>query len=167
MINGVSFLSGLPDVLDQSLNVIFCGTGAGKRSGELRQYYAGRGNLFWKTLSDIGLTPFELKPSDFQEVKNYGIGLTDMTKAKPGPDADRTKTDYNPEEFKEVVMTCRPKCVAFNGIAAAKLAFGKDVKYGRNCLYGIPAFVLPSTSAMARSYWDIKYWEELADFIKN
>ncbi|WP_424358652.1 mismatch-specific DNA-glycosylase [Methanocella sp. MCL-LM] len=160
-------MSGLPDVLDNNLNVIFCGTGAGKRSGEIGQYYAGKGNLFWQTLYDIKLTPRKLDPSEFEEIKNYGVGLTDMTKVKPGPDSGRKKQDYDRERFEQVIIELKPKCIAFNGKKAAELAFENKVAYGKTTLHGIPAFILPSTSAMARSYWDINYWKELADFLKK
>jgi len=48
--NGVAFatLPGmLPDVLAANLDVVFCGTAAGKRSAEVGMYYAGPGNRFW------------------------------------------------------------------------------------------------------------------------
>jgi TDG/mug DNA glycosylase family protein len=47
----------LADLLATDLRVVFVGTAAGRRSAALGHYYAGRGNRFWRTLFDIGLTP--------------------------------------------------------------------------------------------------------------
>jgi TDG/mug DNA glycosylase family protein len=44
----------LEDLLAPGLSIVFCGTGAGRRSAELKAYYAGRGNRFWPTLFESG-----------------------------------------------------------------------------------------------------------------
>jgi double-stranded uracil-DNA glycosylase len=55
----------LPDVLRQGLRLVICGTAAGKRSAAKKQYYAGRGNQFWKVLYNVGLTGGQiLAPAD-------------------------------------------------------------------------------------------------------
>src|SRR2546427_10087333 len=46
----------LPDLLAPSLRVVFVGTAAGRESAA-KCYYAGRGNRFWRTLHEVGLTP--------------------------------------------------------------------------------------------------------------
>jgi hypothetical protein len=54
---------------------------AGKRSAAKRQYYAGRGNQFWKVLYDVCLTGGQiLTPVDFGRLLEFGIGLTDLAK---------------------------------------------------------------------------------------
>jgi len=58
----------LPDVLEPGLRVVFCGTAAGVVSAAKRVYYAGRGNSFWPTLHEIGLTPRQFEPMEFREV---------------------------------------------------------------------------------------------------
>jgi double-stranded uracil-DNA glycosylase len=61
--------------------------------------------------------------------------------------------------------------VAFNGKKSAGVFFGRNVNYGGpeidKRIREIPIFVLPSTSAAARKFWDESYWRELADFIKR
>ena len=50
-------MSVLPDVLVPGLAVVFCGSAVGAASARRRAYYAGPGNAFWRTLSEVGLTP--------------------------------------------------------------------------------------------------------------
>ena len=47
----------LEDLLAKDLALVVCGSAAGRRSAELKQYYAGPGNKFWRTLARTGLTP--------------------------------------------------------------------------------------------------------------
>lgn len=79
--------SALEDLLARHLDLVVCGTGAGRRAVALRQYYAGRGNRVWRTLAEVGLTPRELSPSDYRELLNFGMGLTDLVKHHAGSDA--------------------------------------------------------------------------------
>jgi G:T/U-mismatch repair DNA glycosylase len=66
----------LPDLLAPNLRVIFVGTAAGKRSAEFGHYYAGRGNRFWRTLHEVGLTPRLFEPGEFRALLALGIGHT-------------------------------------------------------------------------------------------
>ena len=70
----------LPDLLDYNLDVVFCGTGAGTESARRQHYYAGSGNKFWPTLYTVGLTRRRLRPSDYEMLLDFRIGLTDLVK---------------------------------------------------------------------------------------
>jgi len=76
----------LPDLLAPNLRVVFVGTAAGRHSAEVGAYYAGRGNRFWPTLREIGLTPRLFEPREFRDLLALGIGLTDMSKLRAGMD---------------------------------------------------------------------------------
>lgn len=152
----------LPDLLDLNLRVIFVGTAAGKRSAELGHYYAGRGNRFWRTLHEVGLTPRLFKPREFRNLLPLGIGLTDMSKLGAGMDHEVAKHEFDPEQFKANVRRYRPRAIAFTSKKAASIWLGKGatraIPHGRQLER--PAefpevFVLPSPSGAARSYWDI------------
>jgi TDG/mug DNA glycosylase family protein len=54
----------LDDLLKHGLKLVVCGTAAGARSAELKQYYAGPGDKFWRTLFELGLTPRQLAPGE-------------------------------------------------------------------------------------------------------
>ena len=151
------------------MKVVFCGTAAGNRSAELRQYYAGRGNQFWSILHNVGLTPRELDPNEFPKLADYGIGLTDLAQQTSGMDKQHKDSNYDVEGFRDRMKRYAPRAVAFNGKKAAKQYFGRNwVGYGRQAdtIGDTVIFVLPSTSGNARKYWDESYWYELADFVK-
>ena len=74
----------LKDVLAPDLALVVCGSAAGRRSAQLGQYYAGRGNKFWTTLAETGLTPRRLAPHEFPLLPSFGIGLTDVVKGQAG-----------------------------------------------------------------------------------
>lgn len=157
----------LPDVLEENLKVVFCGTAAGTRSAQIGAYYAGRGNKFWPVLYRVGLTPYQLEPTQFQDVIQFGIGLTDLAQNTSGMDKVLKNTDFAAEAFRERIRRYAPKVVAFNGKKGASVFFGKGVRqYGLQTeMIGATAiFILPSTSGAANRFWDEAIWQKLADY---
>jgi TDG/mug DNA glycosylase family protein len=144
--------------------VVFCGTALGTVAARKRAYYAGPGNAFYRTLWEIGLTPRRLEPAEYEELLDYGIGLTDICKTKSGSDQEVGRGGFDVERLVALLEENRPAWIAFNGKNSASGAFGHPVDYGlqEERLGGVRAFVLPSTSGAARRYWDIAYWRELA-----
>lgn len=158
----------LPDVLRPGLDVVFVGMAAGRRSAERREYYAGRGNKFWRVIHEVGFTPRQLAPDEFQLVLDYNIGLTDLNKTEAG--MDREVSGHDPEGLRSKIWSYQPRVVAFNGKAAAAAFLGKrtqELGYGRqNCRMGsTEVWVLPSTSGAAGRWWDVSHWKDLARFL--
>ena len=153
----------LPDVLRPGLRVIFCGTAAGAKSAQMGAYYAGPGNQFWPILHRIGLTPRQLRPSEYTELSNYGIGLTDVCKTQAGADNALGKDDFDTARLIALLEQHQPGVLAFNGKKAAQIVLGRGITYGAQPkrIAGARVFVLPSTSGAARRYWDIRHWQEL------
>ena len=160
----------LPDVLKPGLKIVFCGTAAGRKSAELGFYYAGNGNKFWKTLFETGLTPRLLMPSEFSELINWGIGLTDMVKDKSGMDNSLMRSDFKNNGLVEKINKYNPRYLCFNGKKAAKEFYGYDyVEYGlqEKSVNDTRIFIAPSTSGAANGFWDVNHWIKLANLIKN
>ena len=157
----------LPDVLQGGLRVVFCGTAVGARSAEVRAYYAGPGNSFWATLHRIGLTPRQLRPPEYAQLPQYGIGLTDLSKVSAGSDLQVGTGSFDIHRLEAKLDQYRPGWIAFNGKAAAKGALGQAVDYGEQPerLGPTRVFVLPSTSGAARGFWDVRHWRQLAETI--
>jgi TDG/mug DNA glycosylase family protein len=162
----------LPDVLQGDLKVVICGTAAGKRSGQLGEYYAGKNNKFWGTLHAIDLTPRLLQPREFSLLPQYGIGLTDVSKTYSGADKGLRSAHFDPAALRRWIADNNLRALAFNGKKAAgvfyklndttRLAYGQPPeKIGTTTV-----FVLPSTSGAAGGFWDIHYWQQLAAFLK-
>lgn len=154
----------LPDVLKPELGVVFCGTAAGTASARAGAYYAGPGNAFWKTLHETGLTPVRLEPDEFQKLPEFGIGLTDICKVRHGSDQEVGTTEFDVSRLEAEIATAEPARLAFNGKNAARGALERQVAYGiqPERIGGAEIWVLPSTSAAARKYWNIDPWHDLA-----
>jgi double-stranded uracil-DNA glycosylase len=161
----------LEDVLVPGLHVVFVGTAVGTTSAIRRAYYAGPGNKFWPTLAAVGLTPYQLKPTEFRDLPKWGVGLTDIAKLTSGPDANLVTTDFDVPGFMLRIRAVQPQIVAFNGKSAAKTFMGMartSIDYGpRPLVDGFPEIhVLPSTSGAASGYWSLAPWQELASRIR-
>ena len=157
----------LEDLLAPGLKIVFCGTGAGRRSAELKAYYAGRGNRFWPTLFATGLTPEQVAPERFRELLRFGIGLTDIAKEHVGPDAELDASAADARGLEARIATFAPRYVAFTSKRAASLFFGCGtgaIAYGRQeRRIGLTElWVLPSPSGAARGSWSIDWWRALS-----
>jgi TDG/mug DNA glycosylase family protein len=156
--------SVLPDTLRAGLRVVFCGTAAGTASARAGAYYAGPGNAFWATLHAIGLTPVQLKPTEFERLPEYGIGLTDICKALHGSDEEVGTVEFDVAGLQARIAEVEPVRLAFNGKNAARGALERDVSHGvqDEQIGGAEVWVLPSTSGRARRFWKIEPWRKLA-----
>ncbi len=121
----------LPDVLVPNLDIVFCGTAAGKQSAQRQAYYAHPGNKFWRTLFEIGLTPVQLAPEQYKEVIKFSLGMTDLIKDSFGADTDLSYSDGYREQLRAKLRKYRPSIVAFTSKTAAEKFLGHKVEYGR------------------------------------
>lgn len=155
----------LPDLITPNLRIVFAGTAVGSASAQARAYYAGPGNAFWPTLHVVGLTPRRLAPSEYRTLLEFGIGLTDISKAASGSDQEVGWDRFDVPRFLELVEANGPRIVAFNGKRSAGVVLDRPIGYGRQRgdLSGATVWVLPSTSAAARRYWDVSVWQRLAN----
>jgi TDG/mug DNA glycosylase family protein len=154
----------LADLLQPGLRAVFCGTQAGAQSARRGAYYAGRGNRFWPTLHNAGLTPVRLAPEQYARLLDYGIGLTDMAKKTSGADS-LLRPDHVDQKFLEKIVRYAPRFLAFNGKRAASLALkvsGPMLSYGRQdrMIGRTEVYILPSSSGAASGFWDARHWHE-------
>jgi TDG/mug DNA glycosylase family protein len=156
----------LPDVLANDLDIVFCGSAAGRVSAARGAYYAGPGNRFWPSLARVGLTPHTLAPGEFRSLPAYGLGLTDLCQSASGPDSALPAEADDPEALIGKIRQYRPRWLAFVGKRPAKRVLGRPrVGTGAQPERLFPAtaiFVLPSPSGAARGHWDLAPWQELA-----
>lgn len=155
----------VPDVLGEGLALVLCGTAPSRASKEAAAYYAHPGNIFWKTLFEVGLTKRLLAPHHYPQILEFGIGLTDLNKTEWGADAELSPSAFDVSAFVAKMETCRPGLIAFDSKFAAMKFFGRrNIRYGLQdeTLAGMPLFVVPSTSGRARMYFDIGPWHDLA-----
>ena len=162
----------LPDLLEENLEIVFCGTAAGDKSAERQAYYAGRGNMFYMILALCGFTPRVLHPDEYTKLLLYGIGLTDLAKFTHGMDNKLVMTDYDIASFENKIQKYSPKVVCFNGKEAAKvfLQLNKtsQINFGLQdtTINNTKVYVAPSTSFSARKYWDEEHWHNIKLHLK-
>ena len=158
----------LPDVLRPGLRIVFCGTGAGRRSAEVGAYYAMPGNRFWPTLHAVGLTPRQLEPREFptgcrlphradrrrqgacRRRQRTGGGRGRRQGARNAyRQRSRPRFSPSPARRRQASSSRRP---------TGRIAYGlQESGIGSTRL-----FVLPSPSGLATSYWSIEPWREAA-----
>lgn len=159
----------LPDVLVPGLAAVFCGNAAGKVSAQRAAYYAGPGNYFWPVLHEVGLTPVLLAPEEFRRLPEFGLGLTDACKGRFGSDAEVGTAGHDAARVEQSIARVAPRHLAFVGKQAAKTVLGGAVDYGLQPepFAGATAWVLPSPSGLARRFWSVEPWRELATAVEN
>jgi TDG/mug DNA glycosylase family protein len=160
----------VPDLLREELALVLCGTAPSRVSKEAQAYYAHPGNIFWKTLFDVGLTPRLVSPKDYPALLEWNIGLTDLNKTEWGADSELSHAAFDVIAFSEKMRRYKPRVIAFDSKFAASKFFGrKTISYGLQpeTLFDSALFVVPSTSGRARNYFEIKHWWALADLVRG
>ena len=162
----------LPDVLADNLYAVFCGSAASSHSAQTGHYYSVPGNRFWEILETAKVTPRRLDPREYGVLSSYGIGLTDMAKALSGSNAEISSTADDPAGLTEKLIRFKPKSLAFVGKRAAKVwsryhLGTPEIKYGpQSAKFGeVAIYVLPSTSGLAKRFWDPLPWMEFGKFV--
>lgn len=159
----------LPDILENGLRLVFCGSAAGAASSRAGAYYAGPGNKFWPILHKTGLTPHLVAPQKFRDLPDFGIGLTDLAKHAAGSDSSLPLGADDPPGLLDKIHRYQPGFLAFNGKRSGAV-FLKHLTGVRNVDYGLQdqkigateIYVLPSTSGAANGFWDEAPWFALA-----
>jgi TDG/mug DNA glycosylase family protein len=159
----------LPDVLEPGLSLVFCGTAAGTRSAREHAYYAHPGNMFWRTVFAVGLTPRLLAPAEFSLMPAFGLGLTDLSKFHYGNDNELPVDAFDVAALRMKVDTFAPRVLAFTSKHGGSSALGKPVTYGlqERMFNNTRLFVLPSPSGQARRSWNAGVWQDLADYVST
>lgn len=159
----------LPDLLQPGMRLVFCGTAAGRRSAEEGAYYAHPGNLFWRTLHAVRLTPRLFAPAEYPLLPALGIGLTDLAKHHAGNDDELPRDAFDVAALQARIVRHAPRVLAFTSKAAARAALGRAAGYGLQPerIGETRLFVLPSPSGQARGHWQLEPWQALADLVRG
>jgi double-stranded uracil-DNA glycosylase len=160
----------LPDVLAPGLRIVFCGTAAGTVSARRGAYYAHPQNRFWPALHAIGLTPRLMRPEDYREVTQWGLGLTDIAKHVSGMDRELPAGALGPDAcaaLRTKIAAFEPTWLAFTSLAAGRRYLGPAAAFGEQGerIGRTRLWVLPSPSPTAGWNWasNEHWWRRLAD----
>jgi len=163
----------VPDVLARSLKLVFCGSALGDVSWKRRAYYANPGNRFWQTLAQVGLTPRQLQPSEYARLMEWGIGLTDLVKTDHGQDTHIFDGHIDMDDARRVlqskILHWQPGVLAFTSKTVAAQFLGRRTELGLQPerIGTTVLWVLPSTSGLARRFFDMRPWLDLARFVHD
>jgi TDG/mug DNA glycosylase family protein len=147
----------VPDVIGPELRVLFCGINPGLYSGAAGHHFSRPGNRFWPALHRAGLTPRRLDPHEERELLAHGIGITNFVRrATAGAEElSRDELVAGAANLRRKVRRYRPLTVAFLGITAYRVAFGrKDAVIGPQpeTIGATSVWVLPNPSGLNAHY---------------
>lgn len=149
----------VPDVLGNTLNVVFCGINPGRVSASAGAHFANPRNDFWRLLYVAGFTPRLFEPDEQSDLLSLGIGLTNAARRTTRGSSDLRAADFAGarERLEELADTLGPRVIAFVGKAAYHGVFRERPEHGLQgrTLGATRLFVLPSTSpANAAVPWE-------------
>lgn len=162
----------LPERLRPGLDLVFCGTAAGRLSALTGTYYAHPQNRFWRTLADVGLTPRQFAPHEYEELWAHGIGLTDIAKMASGMDHQLPRHALGKgaaKALRDRILAVAPRHLAFTSLKAGRSVLGSKAVAGeqKERLGDTRIWLLPSPSPLAANHWDIAPWSALARAVKQ
>jgi TDG/mug DNA glycosylase family protein len=120
----------LPDILPadgEPLRVLFCGINPGLYSAATGWHFARPGNRFWPALHLSGFTPRRLAPSEQEELRGYGLGITNIAPRATAQAAELTDAELRDGAagVRALAERHRPGFVAIAGVTAYRTAFAR------------------------------------------
>jgi double-stranded uracil-DNA glycosylase len=149
--------NGLPDIIADGLDVVFCGINPGTMAAATGHHFVGRNNRFWRVIHLAGFTPREMSPQADRAILAYGYGLTSVVK-RPTARADQlSSAEFRAAApaFERTITRHAPRFVAFLGKAAyGALSGQRDVAWGAQStrVGGAAVWVLPNPSGRNRAF---------------
>jgi TDG/mug DNA glycosylase family protein len=150
-------MNGLPDILADNLDVVFCGLNPGLQAAAVGHHFAGRGNRFWQVLFMAGFTSRLFDPTDDRRLLTEGCGLTAVVD-RPTASADEVSVrefTAAADALDRKIRVHKPRWVAFLGKKAYRAIVGRStVEWGRQTemFGGTGAWVLPNPSGRNRGF---------------
>ena len=160
----------LPDVLPQGLRIVFCGTAVGTVSAARGAYYAHPQNKFWSALHAVGLTPRRMRPEEYADLPQWGLGLTDIAKHVSGMDRELPRGALGREACAALearIRAAEPRLLAFTSLTGGRRYLGRAAGFGEQPerIGATRVWLLPSPSPTAGWNWEQHkhWWRMLAD----
>jgi double-stranded uracil-DNA glycosylase len=158
----------LPDVLASGLRIVFCGTAAGTVSAQRGAYYAHPQNKFWRVLHAVGLTPRLVRPEEYRDLPQWGLGLTDIAKHASGMDRELPAGALSEEACVALtakILAAQPRLLAFTSLTGGRRWLGRAAGFGDSGarIGATRIWILPSPSPTAGWNWDETWWRRLAE----
>jgi TDG/mug DNA glycosylase family protein len=111
-----------------------------------------------------------MRPEDYREVTQWGLGLTDIAKHVSGMDRELPAGALGPDAcaaLRTKIAAFEPTWLAFTSLAAGRRYLGRAAAFGEQGerIGGTRLWVLPSPSPTAGWNWasNEHWWRRLAD----
>jgi TDG/mug DNA glycosylase family protein len=145
------------DIIAPRLKVLFVGINPGLYSGAVHHHFAKPGNRFWITLYRSGFTDRLLSPFEENELLKRKIGITNIVQKATASASELSRDELigGAKELEKKVLSFKPEFVAFVGIGAYRIAFGRvKAKIGlqEEKISGCKIWVLPNPSGINANY---------------
>lgn len=139
------------------LKVLFCGINPGLYSAATGFHFARPGNRFWPALHAAGITPRLFHPSESARLLDLGYGLTNLVNRGTAAADELSPAELvrGGRRLVRKVRRHRPRAVAFVGLGAYRMAFGRrqaTLGLQPQKLEGADVWVLPSPSGLNANY---------------
>lgn len=147
----------IPDVIAPKLDVLFVGINPSLWSGAVGQHFARPGNRFWRALHEAGFTDRVLSPDEGRELLKRKVGITNLVNRATASADELEPSDFQrgARRIEAKVRRYRPKVVAFVGMGAYRVAFGRPRARGgrqEERIAGADVWVLPNPSGRTAGY---------------
>jgi len=144
---------GLPDIISNSLKIVFCGINPGMRSAAAGLHFANRTNRFWRVLYLAGFTSRQLEPHEAHLLLDLGWGITSAVARPTVSAAHLNRDDFTAARpaFERKIAKFRPRFVAFLGKPAISAFLNlRNPQWGLQptTLGGSAVWVLPNPSGL-------------------
>ncbi len=147
----------IPDLGGPQTDILLVGINPSLWSGWAGLHFARPGNRLWRTLHEAGFTDHRLAPTETTAIEAAGLGITNLV-ARATARADELTNDElraGIEPLRALVRRWRPRFVAFLGISAYRVAFGRG-KAGigpqAETIESAAVWVLPNPSGLNAHY---------------
>ncbi|HLQ35232.1 MAG TPA: G/U mismatch-specific DNA glycosylase [Chloroflexota bacterium] len=147
----------LPDVIAPNLRVLFVGINPGLYTAAIGHHFGRPGNRFWPLLHRAGFTPRQRSPFEERELLSLGLGITNFVERASASADDLTPDEVRAgvEKLEAKICEFRPRIVAFLGMQAYRMGFGRPqaaVGLQPETICGSKLWVLPNPSGRMAHY---------------
>lgn len=140
-------------MLRPGLQIVFCGINPSLYSAAVGRHFARPGNRFWPALHAAGFTTRRLQPAEQHLLLDLGYGITNLVAGATATADELSAADLRAgaKRLRRKLRRHRPKCIAFLGITAYRVAFAlPEATLGLQVepLAGSRVWVLPNPSGL-------------------
>ena len=154
----------LPLLMRPGLRLVFIGNNAGLESARAGHYYAFRGNVFWRQLSESGLVPRAVTCVDDERLMDLaGIGFTDICThaTRRASDLTHDQVARGAARLRDEIERFEPAVAVFSGRSvfepfarhalglAARALLGREFGAQPETFVRTRLWMIPSSSGLA------------------